>query len=1099
MEKIESLKCTICGSHHLTVINDDEYRCDNCDAIVKKNKAIECEKVFRDLLESGKNLDIQILRLLIEKSFENHINKLNVTKYCTELLRYLPDDIQANFYMYYINKRINPEAYVNYFNTIKNEATITEFDKIKDLIIKSVQIREEKEVRDLFNKFYKNKYDKDITASLNKRRDEIELYSNIERDVFICHSSHDRKIVDKVLKTLEDDGNICWVSFRNIPYDTDNYWTNIENAIKSCNIFLCVSSQYSNQSEDCRKEVEIALRLNKKKRLEFKIDDSRNITLFRNFFTGQWVTNISDLPLRVYEMKTKEINLRKEADKLLANNDYKNAKDKYMELKEFSSDDDIDDRINLCTNLIISLELINEKMYSEAKSKLLQIKDLKYTKDLLEMCNLRLKKLEEKSISNTILHNNSNNEKIISKSDFNNFETIKESKSNTNEKIISKPDLNSNFESIKKRAYIFLDDGMWDKADEYAERLLDIDANNPTGYVIKLLSSYKLKKLEDLSLESTPSFSDNYNYKKALQFSDRNLKDKLLDLKYLNNYSKGLHIYKNIKDKSDYDKAIAFFNDTNDYKDSLKYIEKCTNLKNDYDNEALYKEAMKKGSENKILLLKKILNYKNAKEIIQKEVLKIYDKIICLDSEKRLEKLMDFKTKYSEYKNVDEDIKTCNEEIRNNKYNKILKLPLEQKLSELKQFLKSNGNYKDIDNQIKDTEDKIKENDYKIAIQNSSSTKLDKLLEFKKRYGSYKNIDEEITKEKNLIKEKEYNLICKSYNLSKLSAFYKKYGDYKDIKSLIDEASKIVTETNYNKILELKKSVKLEKLLEFKELHGDYKDINVQIKKLQAWKKRRAFMFNLFTIICFILILCLFTFDSFLTVRLNDTFNNILDNNTISSSLFLISFIYTLILTFIHILRFNSKLRCKAITIILILLTLLSAFLKIFSIFNVNCVIVSLGIILCNILPNIITIFILIISLKYKNEYGTIFKKYVKISFVSFILILDIFLTCLLGSKESGIFRYLLLPVIGLAEYFIICMFIVPTRTHLYSDLDLKEHTIIVTLTIINSIIQTIICVTLSYNVHIEDFTFYPELITFILNGGSRAFYSYCVYIMKNN
>lgn len=1080
MEKIESLKCTICGSHHLTVINDDEYRCDNCDAIVKKNKAIECEKVFRDLLESGKNLDIQNLRLLIEKSFENHINKLNVTKYCTELLRYLPDDIQANFYMYYINKRINPEAYINYFNTIKNEATITEFDKIKDLIIKSVQIREEREVRDLFNKFYKNKYDKDITASLNKRRDEIELYSNIERDVFICHSSHDRKIVDKVLKTLEDDGNICWVSFRNIPYDTDNYWTNIENAIKSCNIFLCVSSQYSNQSEDCRKEVEIALRLNKKKRLEFKIDDSRNITLFRNFFTGQWVTNISDLPLRVYEMKTKEINLRKEADKLLANNDYKNAKEKYLELKEFSSDDDIDDRINLCTNLIISLELINEKMYSEAKSKLLQIKDLKYTKDLLEMCNLRLKKLEEKSISN--------NEKIISKSDFNNFDTIKESNSN-NEKINSKPDLNNNFESIKKRAYIFLDDGMWDKADEYAERLLDIDANNPTGYIIKLLSSYKLKKLEDLSLESTPSFSDNYNYKKALQFSDRNLKDKLLEFKYLNNYSKGLHIYKNIKNKNDYDKAIAFFNDTNDYKDSLKYIEKCTNLKNDYDKETIYKEAMKKGSENKILLLNKILDYKNAKEIIQKEVLKIYDKIINLDPEKRLEKLLDFKTKYNEFKNVDEDIKTCNEEIRSNKYNKILELPLEQKLSELKQFLKSNGNYKDIDNQIKDTEDKIKEKEYKNAIVSSSSTKLNTLLEFKKRYGSYKNIDEEITNEKNIIKEKEYNLICKSYDLSKLSAFYKKYGDYKDIKSLIDEASRIATETNYNKILELKKREKLEKLLEFKKLNGDYKDINAQIKKLQSWKKRRAFMFTLFTIICFILILCFFTFDSFLTVRLNDTFNNILDSNTISSELFLISFIYTLILTFIHIFRFNSKLRCKAITIILILLTLLSAFLKIFSIFNVNCVIVSLGIILCNILPNIITIFILIISLKYKNEYGTIFKKYIKLSFVSFILILDIFLTCLLGSKESGIFRYLLLPVIGFALSFIIIFFAPNSKLYDKNDkIVQKESKIILILDVINIIIQAIVVVTLSYNVHIEDFTFYPELLTFILNVVPRAF-----------
>ena len=39
MDTIESLRCTICGSHHLTKVNENEYHCDNCDSIINKQKA----------------------------------------------------------------------------------------------------------------------------------------------------------------------------------------------------------------------------------------------------------------------------------------------------------------------------------------------------------------------------------------------------------------------------------------------------------------------------------------------------------------------------------------------------------------------------------------------------------------------------------------------------------------------------------------------------------------------------------------------------------------------------------------------------------------------------------------------------------------------------------------------------------------------------------------------------------------------------------------------------------------------------------------------------------------------------------------------------
>ena len=98
MDTIESLRCTICGSHHLTKVNENEYRCDNCDSIINKQKAEDYEKIFRKLTQEGKQFDIENIRRLIDKSLEGHINRQNLIKYCSDLLRYLPDDITSNFY-----------------------------------------------------------------------------------------------------------------------------------------------------------------------------------------------------------------------------------------------------------------------------------------------------------------------------------------------------------------------------------------------------------------------------------------------------------------------------------------------------------------------------------------------------------------------------------------------------------------------------------------------------------------------------------------------------------------------------------------------------------------------------------------------------------------------------------------------------------------------------------------------------------------------------------------------------------------------------------------------------------------------------------------
>ena len=391
MEETKSLICTRCGSQHLEKQSETEYKCLSCDAIITKEKAVNFEKEYRKLLEEGKSVDIKNLRNLMDKALEGHIDKVLLVDTCTELLRILPEDVKATFYLKYVNREKDPFAYESFLESLINEATITEMDEIIDIIISSTKKREEEIIRRLANYFYGIKYNKDIDKALLRRQEEIELFSDIPRDIFICHSSLDKNKVNEILKTLEEDGNTCWISSRNIPWDSDNYWDNITKAIKSCNIFLCLNSINTMQSNDCRREVEIASDLDKKKRIEYKLDESKDITLFKAFFTGQWITNINDLLVKVYDLKHKEAKLKKEAKKLLESKEYEKAKEAFLEVKKTSEDLEIDKFIEICELIINAKILMRSNMYEEAKTKLLQINDVYYIKDLLEECNANIK------------------------------------------------------------------------------------------------------------------------------------------------------------------------------------------------------------------------------------------------------------------------------------------------------------------------------------------------------------------------------------------------------------------------------------------------------------------------------------------------------------------------------------------------------------------------------------------------------------------------------------------------------------------------------------------------------------------------------------
>ena len=51
-------------------------------------------------------------------------------------------------------------------------------------------------------------------------------------------------------------------------------------------------------------------------------------------------------------------------------------------------------------------------------------------------------------------------------------------------------------QSLLKRAYMFLEDGEWNSANEYCEKVLDIDPKNVQAYLCKLLAQFQVKRIE---------------------------------------------------------------------------------------------------------------------------------------------------------------------------------------------------------------------------------------------------------------------------------------------------------------------------------------------------------------------------------------------------------------------------------------------------------------------------------------------------------------------------------------------------------------------------------------------------------------------------
>lgn len=85
---------------------------------------------------------------------------------------------------------------------------------------------------------------------------------------------------------------------------------------------------------------------------------------------------------------------------------------------------------------------------------------------------------------------------------------------------------NANITPLLRRAFIFLEDGEWEKADEFCEQVLNQDPENAEAYIGKLMEELHVRRREELADCERPFDSSN-NFIKAVRFGNEKTKSEL--------------------------------------------------------------------------------------------------------------------------------------------------------------------------------------------------------------------------------------------------------------------------------------------------------------------------------------------------------------------------------------------------------------------------------------------------------------------------------------------------------------------------------------------------------------------------------------------
>lgn len=202
------------------------------------------------------------------------------------------------------------------------------------------------------------------------------------------------------------------------------------------------------------------------------------------------------------------------------------------------------------------------------------------------------------------------------------------------------PEINANINTpvtntvpLLKRAFMFLEDGDWESADEYCEKVLDMDPEVAEAYLGKLMADLKIKNKDNLA-DSKVVLETSSFYNKVLRFADDELKNSIISInaaifdrnekeRFRSIYDKAVRLMHCAQSEAEYKEAAEVFGEILQFSDSAQKNEECLRLAEEARKDAILNSAREKSKsdiiadiERAISLLPDIQGYKDADSLI---------------------------------------------------------------------------------------------------------------------------------------------------------------------------------------------------------------------------------------------------------------------------------------------------------------------------------------------------------------------------------------------------------------------------------------------------------------------------------------------------
>ncbi len=394
---------------------------------------------------------------------------------------------------------------------------------------------------------------------------------------------------------------------------------------------------------------------------------------------------------------------------------------------------------------------------------------------------------------------------------------------------------------LMDRAELFLEDNMWDKADEYYEKVLDKNPRLSAAYIGKLLVNYKLKSIDELeTLTPESQLEDNDNYKKALQFADNELFDRLVYISMCPKYNRACDNLAYTSDVYKLRQLKEIFQEFKGFKASEEKIAECDRKIEEYYENEKYKEYNNA-----------VINFsRNSFELAKKQFAALED-----------------------YKDSAEYIKRCDEGIKESKYSQLVdsvnSYHIKEEYREFAERLKEFGNYKNSREMIEKCYKKIEElenNEKRIKRKKAivasaiagviliiiifavlkSPANMANMVNYYIEYEKYEKaydiaLNYDIANRSNILSVCQEGMYAQAFPLfaegkyEEAQALFEKIGEYKDAPKQID----VCREARYRQGFQLFEEGKYNKAKKVFEALGDYKDASAQIPVCENAKKKK--------------------------------------------------------------------------------------------------------------------------------------------------------------------------------------------------------------------------------------------------------------------